>query len=128
LTRQADALEQLGVVSAGSITQVQSQLATFDLQILTINKLTPAILDYVTAEKGAAATADDFKAATNGLAQALNGNFASLTKTGFVLDDVTKELISTGTESKEQPQSSRFLTQHTKDLTEALETLHPVNS
>jgi hypothetical protein len=100
LTRQANALEQLGVVSAGSITQVQSQLATFDLSILTINKLTPAILDYVTAEKGAAATADDFKAATNGLAQALNGNFASLTKTGFVLDDVTKELISTGTESQ----------------------------
>jgi hypothetical protein len=100
LTRQADALEQLGVVSAGSISQVQSQLATFDLQILTINKLTPAILDYVTAEKGAAATADDFKAATNGLAQALNGNFASLTKTGFVLDDVTKELISTGTEAQ----------------------------
>ena len=100
LTRQADALERLGVVSAGSITQVQSQLATFDLSILTINKLTPAILDYVTAEKGAAATADDFKAATNGLAQALNGNFASLTKTGFVLDDVTKELISTGTEAQ----------------------------
>jgi hypothetical protein len=100
LTRQADALEQLGVVSAGSITQVQSQLATFDLQILTINRLTPAILDYVTAEKGATATADDFKAATNGLAQALNGNFASLTKTGFVLDETTKKLISTGTESE----------------------------
>jgi hypothetical protein len=100
LTRQADAMERLGVVSAGSVTQVQSQLATFDLSILTINKLTPAILDYVTAEKGAAATADDFKTATNGLAQALNGNFASLTKTGFVLDDVTKELISTGTESE----------------------------
>jgi hypothetical protein len=100
LTRQADALEQLGVISAGSISQVQSQLATFDLQILTINRLTPAILDYVTAEKGAAATADDFKAATNGLAQALNGNFASLTKTGFVLDDVTKELIKNGTESE----------------------------
>lgn len=100
LTRQADALERLGVVSAGSITQVQSQLATFDLQILTINRLTPAILNYVTAEKGAAATANDFKAATNGLAQALNGNFASLTKTGFVLDDVTKELISTGTEAQ----------------------------
>ena len=100
LNKQADALERLGVVSAGSITQVQSQLATFDLQILTINRLTPAILDYVTAEKGAAATADDFKAATNGLAQALNGNFASLTKTGFVLDDVTKELIKNGTESE----------------------------
>jgi hypothetical protein len=100
LTRQADALEQLGVVSAGNITQVQSQLATFDLQILTINRLTPAILDYVTAEKGAAASADEFKAATNGLAQALNGNFASLTKTGFNLTEVQKKMISTGTEAE----------------------------
>jgi hypothetical protein len=100
LTRQSKALEKLGVVSATSITQVQSQLATFDLQIMTINRLTPAILDYVTAEKGASATTADFKAMTNGLAQALNGNFASLTRTGFVLDDVTKELISTGTESE----------------------------
>jgi hypothetical protein len=37
---------------------------------------------------------------TNGLAQALNGNFASLTKTGFVLDDVTKDLIKNGTEAE----------------------------
>ena len=100
LTRQSKALEKLGVVSAGSITQVQSELATFDLQIMTIKKLTPAILDYVTAEKGATATAGDFKAMTKGLAQALNGNFASLTRTGFVLDEVTKKMISTGTESE----------------------------
>jgi hypothetical protein len=37
---------------------------------------------------------------TNGLAQALNGNFASLTKTGFVLDEVTKDLIKNGTEAE----------------------------
>jgi hypothetical protein len=100
LTQQANMLERLGVVSATSVAQVQSQLATFDLQILTISKLTPAILDYVTAEKGATASAAEFKSLTNGLAQALNGNFASLTKTGFVLDEVTKKTISTGTESE----------------------------
>jgi hypothetical protein len=100
LTDQADALERVGVVTAGSITQVQSQLATFDLSISTIKTLTPAILDYVTAEKGAAATAGDFKSATNGLAQALNGNFASLTRVGFVLDDVTKKTIASGSESE----------------------------
>ena len=100
LNHQAEALEKLGVVTAGSITQVQSQLATFNLQTSTIKALTPAILDYVTAEKGAAASASDFKAMTNGLAQALNGNFASLTKTGFVLDDVTKDLIKNGTEAE----------------------------
>jgi hypothetical protein len=100
LNHQAEALEKLGVVTAGSITQVQSQLATFNLQTSTIRALTPAILDYVTAEKGAAASASEFKSMTNGLAQALNGNFASLTKTGFVLDDVTKGLIKNGSEAE----------------------------
>ena len=100
LDDQADALQRLGVVSGGNIKVVQAQLATFDLSFDSIKRLTPAILDYVTAEKGASASADDFKSATNGLAQALNGNFASLTKTGFVLDDTTKELIKNGTESE----------------------------
>jgi hypothetical protein len=100
LNDQAAALEKVGVVSAGSITQVQSQLATFDLQLATIQALTPAILDYVVAEKGAAASASDFKSMTNGLAQALNGNFASLTRTGFVLDETTKNLIKNGTEAE----------------------------
>jgi hypothetical protein len=100
LNQQADALEQLGVVTGGSITQTQSQLATFNLQTSTIKTLTPAILDYVTAEKGANASAMEFKQATNGLAQALNGNFTSLTRVGFVLDENTKKQISSGTEAE----------------------------
>jgi hypothetical protein len=100
LNEQAKALQNLGVVSAGTTSVVQAQLATFDLSVDTIKTLTPAILDYVTAEKGASATADDFKSSTNGLAQALQGNFASLTKTGFVLDDATKKTIKSGTESE----------------------------
>lgn len=100
LNAQADALEKVGVVSGESITQAQAQLATFDLQADTIATLTPAILDYVVAEKGAGATTEDLKQMTNGLAQALNGNFASLTRVGFVLDDTTKELIANGTEAE----------------------------
>ena len=100
LNAQAAALEKVGVVSGGNVTQVQSQLATFDLQLSTIKALTPAILDYVVAEKGATASAADFKSMTNGLAQALNGNFASLTRTGFVLDETTKNLIKNGTEAE----------------------------
>lgn len=98
LNDQAKALASVWVVSSWSITQVQSQLATFDLQIETIKKLTPAILDYVTAEKWANATTEDFKQATNWLAQALNGNFWSLTRVWFVLDENTKKQISNGTE------------------------------
>jgi hypothetical protein len=100
LNKQADALERVGVVSGGNIKVVQSQLATFDLSAAAIQRLTPAILDYVTAEKGANASAEDFRSATNGLAQALNGNFASLTKTGFVLDETTKKQISSGSEAE----------------------------
>jgi hypothetical protein len=100
LNAQAEALEKVGVVTGGNITQTQSQLATFNLQTETIQRLTPAILDYVTAEKGANASADEFKQMTNGLAQALNGNFGSLTRVGFVLDEHTKKLISSGTEAE----------------------------
>jgi DNA repair ATPase RecN len=100
LNAQADALERVGVVSGGNITVLQSQLATFDLQADTIERLTPAIVDYVVAEKGAGATAEDFKAATNGLAQALNGQFGALTRVGFVLDEETKAMIENGTETE----------------------------
>jgi hypothetical protein len=100
LNNQASALENLGVVSQGNVTQVQSQLATFNLQASTIAKLTPSILDYVTAEKGATASTEEFKQMTNGLAQALNGNFASLTRVGFVIDQTTKDIIKNGNETE----------------------------
>jgi hypothetical protein len=100
LISQAEALEKVGVASAGNITTLQAQLATFDLQFETIQKLTPAITDYVIAEKGASATSEDFKSMTNGLAQALNGQFGALTRVGFVLDETTKGLISNGTEAE----------------------------
>lgn len=98
LLDQAEALEKVGVMSKDNIVTAQSQLATFDLQIDSIKALTPSIMDYVVAEKGMSASTEDVRSLTNGLAQALNGNFSSLTKTGFVLDDVTKNLISNGTE------------------------------
>jgi len=100
LNNQAAALEKVGVASASNITVLQAQLATFDMSAETIKTLTPAIVDYVIAEKGAAASASDFQSAANGLAQALQGNFASLSRTGFVLDEVTKELITNGTEAE----------------------------
>lgn len=100
LLDQAEALEKVGVVAADATIQAQAQLATFDLEAESIERLIPAILDYAVAERGAALTTDDLKSLTNGLAQALQGNFASLTKTGFVLDDATKALIENGSEAE----------------------------
>jgi hypothetical protein len=120
LVEQAKALEQLGVVSAGNVSIVQSQLATFDLQASTIQTLTPAILDYITAEKGATASSADFKSMTNGLAQALNGNFASLTRTGFVLDENTKNTIKNGTEQERSTAILQVLNSTYKDFNQNL--------
>ena len=120
LNAQATALEKIGVVSRGNITQTQSQLATFNLQADTIARLTPAILDYVTAEKGAAASTDQFKQMTNGLAQALNGNFASLTKTGFVIDDNTRSIIKNGTEAQRTEAIVKVLDSTYKGFNESL--------
>jgi hypothetical protein len=120
LNDQAVALQALGVVNKENITQTQSQLATFNLQIDTIKQLTPAILDYVTAEKGAAASADQFKQMTNGLAQALSGNFASLTKVGFVLDENTKNQIKNGTEAERTAALVKVLDSTYKDFNKNL--------
>lgn len=100
LLRQAKALQRVGVVAEDNVIQTQAQLATFDLTAESIERLTPAVLNYVVAEKGAAASTEDFKQLTNGLAQALQGNFTSLTRTGFVLDDATRALIANGTEAE----------------------------
>jgi hypothetical protein len=120
LLDQAKALEKIWVVSAGNVVQTQSQLATFDLQIDTIKTLTPAILDYVTAEKWATATTEDFKSMTNWLAQALQGNFASLTKTWFVLDETTKNIISNGTEAERAAALVEVLNSTYKDFNKTL--------
>lgn len=100
LIAQAEALEKSTVAWYDMIATTQSQLATFNLQASTIEKLTPAILDYVVAEKGASASAEEYRSMTQWLAQALNGNFASLTKSGFILDEHTKHLIKNGTEAE----------------------------
>lgn len=120
LNQQAEALEKVGVVTKENVTMTQSQLATFDLQGKTIKTLTPAILDYVTAEKGATASTDDFRSMTNGLAQALNGNFASLTRQGFVLTENQKKLLTTGSESERAAALTAILDSTYKDFNKTL--------
>ena len=53
---------------------------------------------------------------TNGLAQALNGNFTSLTRTGFVLDDVTRKMIKEGTETERVTALVKVLNSTYKDF------------
>ena len=57
---------------------------------------------------------------TNGLAQALSGNFASLTKTGFILDENTKSIIKNGTEAERVEEIVKVLNSTYKGFNESL--------
>lgn len=97
---QAQALENVGVISKDVTIAAQAQLATYDLSTESIKQLTPSLLDYLAAEKGANATKEDAIGLTNGLAQALQGNYGSLAKSGFILDEATKKTIENGNETE----------------------------
>lgn len=120
LLDQADALEKVGVVDKQAIISTQARLAGFDLSTEAIKKLTPAILDYTVAEQGANVTTDGAVSRANSLAQALQGNFGSLTKVGFVLDENTKKQIASGTEMERVEAIVDVLNSTYKDMNETM--------
>ena len=98
LIKQAEAIDKVWVATKEWIVSAQSQFATFDMSTQAIKELIPAFTDYVIAEKWANATTEEYISMANGLAQALNGNYASLTRTWFILDEDTKKIIENWTE------------------------------
>lgn len=100
LLQQADALEQVGVVSGDAINAAQGTLATFDLQAESIKKLIPSFLNMVVAEKGVNATTDDMIGLANGLGKVLQGQVGALSKQGFVFDEATEAILKNGTEQE----------------------------
>ena len=98
LVQHAESLEKVWVATKDNIVAAMSQFATFDMSTEAIDKLTDSFVDYVVAEKWASATTDEYRQMANWLAQALQWNYASLTRTGFILDEETKNLIENGNE------------------------------
>lgn len=98
LIRQAEAIDKVWVATKDWIVAAQAQFATFDMSTQAIKELIPAFTDYVIAEKWASASTEEYISMANGLAQALNWNYASLTRTWFILDEETKKIIENGNE------------------------------
>lgn len=97
---QATQLQKVGVVSDDVVMAAQAQLATFDLQGSSIQKIIPGLVDMIVAEKGVAATSEDATNAARGLGKAFQGNFEMLTKQGFVISDAQKNMIEFGNENQ----------------------------
>lgn len=109
LKEQASALQSIGVVGDEVIIALQAQLATFELNTDTIKKMTPAILDMIVAEKGVNATTEDMISFGNAFGMAMEGNYASLTKRGFKIDENTKKMIELGTEEQKATAITEYL-------------------
>lgn len=120
LQLQAAELQKLGVIEDDAIIAGQSQLATFNLQGSTIQKLTPKIADMVAQLKGHNATAEDMVTINNLVGKVMTGNVGALSRYGVTLSDTQKELLKNGDETQRANTLNEVLAQNYGKVNEAL--------
>jgi len=120
LQDQAAQLQKVGVIEDDAIIAGQSQLATFNLQGSTIQKLTPKIADMVAQLKGHNATAEDMVTINNLVGKVMTGNVGALSKYGVTLSDSQKQLLAQGDETQRANTLNEVLAQNYGKVNEAL--------
>lgn len=120
LQQQAAQLQRVGVIEDDAIIAGQSQLATFNLQGSTIEKLTPKIADMVAQLKGHNATAEDMVTINNLVGKVMTGNVGALSRYGVTLSDTQKELLKNGNETQRANVLNEVLAQNYGKVNEAL--------
>lgn len=98
--RLASAIQKVGVVGDEVTLSGAQQLATYAKYPSTINKILPAMDDWLVQEKGMNATQEDAVAKAKLIGKALNGQSGALTRLGISLTDAQKEILKTGTEEE----------------------------
>ena len=120
LQTQAAQLQKIGVIEDDAIIAGQSQLATFNLQGSTIEKLTPKIADMVAQLKGHNATAEDMVTINNLVGKVMTGNVGALSKYGVSLSESQKEMLKQGDETQRANVLNEVLAQNYGKVNEAL--------
>ena len=120
LQKQAAQLQKIGVIEDDAIIAGQSQLATFNLQGSTIEKLTPKIADMVAQLKGHNATAEDMVTINNLVGKVMTGNIGALSRYGVTLSDSQKQLLAQGDETQRANVLNEVLAQNYGKVNEAL--------
>lgn len=100
LSNLASQLQSVGVIEDDVIKAGMSQLATFNLQGKTIEKLTPKIADMVAQIKGHNATAEDMVGINNLVGKVMTGNVGALSRYGVTLSETQAEMIKNGNEAE----------------------------
>lgn len=114
------AQSKVWVVSTKVNLAAAKQFATFDMSAEAIQKILPAFDDYIAWEKWMNATTDDAIQLANGLAKALQGNFSSLTKAWWVIDEETASLLANWNEMERAEGLVKVLNSTYKDLNTTL--------
>lgn len=120
LKEQASALQKVGVYGDEVVMAAQAQLATFDLQGKSIEKVIPGLLDMLAAEKGITAGMEDAKNVAQGLGKAFNGQYEMLTKQGFIITEAQKRMIEFGNEEQKTQAITEILGTTYKGMNQAL--------
>jgi len=100
LIQQAQELQNVGVVADDVIMTGQGMLAQFDLETDAIQALTPALMNYMVAEKDLNTTKQDAIAYANRFGSALQGEFAALDRSGWEFTDAETKVLKYGTTSQ----------------------------
>ncbi len=120
LNRLASSLQNVGVIEDDVIKAGMSQLATFNLQGKTIEKLTPKITDMVAQLKGHNATAEDMVGINNLVGKVMTGNIGSLSRYGVTLSENQKKLLKNGDETQRANILTEVLAQNYGEVNKAL--------
>lgn len=120
LNELISAQSKVWVVSTKVNLAAAKQFATFDMSAEAIAKILPAFDDYIAWEKWMNATTDDAIQLANGLAKALQGNFSSLTKSWWVIDEETASLLANWNEMERAEGLVKVLNSTYKDLNTTL--------
>jgi len=120
LGKLAGALQNVGVIEDDVIIAGMSQLATFNLQGKTIEKLTPKITDMVAQLKGHNATAEDMVGINNLVGKVMTGNVGALSRYGVTLDDNSTKILTNGTEAEKAAELVKVLGQNYGEVNKAL--------
>lgn len=120
LQDQAAQLQRVGVIEDDAIIAGQSQLATFNLQGSTIQKLTPKIADMVAQLKGHNATAEDMVTINNLVGKVMTGNVGALSKYGVSLSESQKQMLAQGDETQRANVLNEVLAQNYGKVNEEL--------
>ena len=122
LVQQAESIERVGGVSKDVVLAVQSVSAEFSHQSDLIQKITPAIVDYIAVQSGGHATVEQARTITLGFNKALQGQFEILSRGGFLnsITEAQKKTLEFGTEAERAAALVEILNENYKNANEAL--------